>query len=447
MKLFVYLPLAFKHDVHDALLISYGVGSTAKALADTHAIRHIDVVDISRDILEMSSIVYTDEENPLYDPRVVVHVEDGRFFLNASERRYDLITSEPPPPKIAGVVNLYSQEYFELIRHRLTPGGYASYWLPVHQLEPLDTLAITRAFCNAFPDCSLWSGAGLDWILLGSNEAAPHTSIEHFTAQWEDQAVRQELLALGFETPAQLGSLFMGDASFLGDLTSEVPPVTDNYPLRISSRHAYGQGRVQLYETLMDESERLTRFRQSVFIDRFWPVELQEPSERFFAFEGMIKNHVTSGVYRNRSDPPRWEAIDELLTETSLQTLPLWLLGSDADAQAAVDLLLDGGSYGAEVELELTLRFLSAREYGTALEHLETYLAGRGNVSPAIRNLHLYLLAQNDRADEAAARLASLQGRGRPGVERFVSWFVQRFELAPLTETEPDRREPLASAL
>ena len=445
MKLFVYLPLAFKHDVRDALLISYGVGSTAKALTDTRGIRHIDVVDISRDILDMSSIVYTEEQNPLNDPRVQVHVEDGRFFLNAFEQRYDLITSEPPPPKIAGVVNLYSQEYFELIRHRLTPGGYASYWLPVHQLEPLDTLAITRAFCNAFPDCSLWSGAGLDWILLGSNDASPHASMEQFAAQWTDPVVRAELVALGFETPAQLGSLFMGDASFLSDLTTEVPPVTDNYPLRISSRHAYGQGRVPLYETLMDESDRVTRFRQSGFIDRFWPVELKEPSELFFPFERMIKNHVTTGAYRDRSDPPRWEAIDELLTGTSLETLPLWLLGSDADAQRAVDVLADEGAYGAQAELELTLRALSAREYGRALEHLEAYLAA-GNVSPAIRNLHLYLLGQNGRGAEAAARIASLQGRGHPGVERFVSWFVQRFELAALTESGPERTEPLASA-
>ncbi len=136
-----------------------------------------------------------------------------------------------------------------------------------------------------------------------------------------------------------------------------------------------------------------------------------------------------------------------MLTETSLETLPLWLLGSDADAQTAVDVLAKQASYGAQVELELALRSLSAREYRSALEHLEAYLAA-GDVSPAIRNLHLYLLGQNGRGAEAAARIASLQGRGHPGVERFVSWFVQRFELAAaLTESGSDRTEPLASAL
>ena len=33
-------------------------------------------------------------------------------------KRFDLITAEPPPPKTAGIVNLYTREYFELMRDR-----------------------------------------------------------------------------------------------------------------------------------------------------------------------------------------------------------------------------------------------------------------------------------------------------------------------------------------
>jgi spermidine synthase len=452
MKLFVYLPLAFKSDAHDALLISFGVGSTAKALTDTDGLRHIDIVDISRDILEMSSIVYADDENPLHDERVRVRVEDGRFFLNAPGRQYDLITSEPPPPKIAGVVNLYSQEYFELIRRHLTRGGYASYWLPAHQLEPLDTLSVIRAFCNAFPDCSLWSGSGMDWILLGSNDAEPNTSIQQFSAQWSDPTVNQELVALGFETPAQLGSLFMGDAGLLTELTANVAPVTDNYPLRISARHAYGQGRVPLYDDLMNETERLTRFRRSPFIQKFWPAGLKEESETFFRYERMIKNHFTSDLYRDRSDPYRWQAIDELLTHTSLETLPLWLLGSDDDVQNTIDAWPRNGEHGTEAELELAVKKLSARDYPAARGHIEAHMQGRRNVSTAVYNLYLYILAKNGMLAEARMHIARLDanGRERPDVQRFLNWFVTRFELyaredgagmtVPVFSNEPRRR-------
>ena len=52
-----------------------------------------------------------------------MHIEDGRYFLQTTDRQFDLITGEPPPPGIAGVENLYSREYFQLIHDRLADGG------------------------------------------------------------------------------------------------------------------------------------------------------------------------------------------------------------------------------------------------------------------------------------------------------------------------------------
>jgi spermidine synthase len=429
MKLYVYLPLALKPDATDALLISYGVGSTAKALTDSRSLDHIDVVDISRDILEMSSVIYPGEENPLRDDRVTAHVEDGRFFLNTTAQRYDLITSEPPPPKIAGVVNLYSREYFQLIRQRLKPGGYASYWLPVHQLEPADTLAILKAFCTAFSDCSLWSGGGLEWMLLGANEAAPSLDPAAFAAQWRDPTVRDELTALGFEHPAQLGSLFMADATMLNELTAAVAPVTDNFPLRISSRLVSQPGRVPLYELLMDERQRLRRFRRSEHIRHIWPAELLQASEPYFVYERLIKNHFTDDVYRHVSDPFLWQAIDDLLTNTSLTTLPLWLLGSDRDAQAAMQRLQERGEYQSEFDLELALQATSSRDFTAALLHTESYVRKLNNVSVGVSSLYLYLLAKNDRLADAQQIVDNMSKLGLPELDSFLDWYTGHFGL------------------
>ena len=88
-------------------------------------------------------------------------MEDGRFFLGTHSRKYDLITSEPPPPKVAGVVNLYTQEYFQAIRDHLTPDGSARRTgCRCMHLQPLDTLAIIKGLCNVFEDCTLWDAAG-----------------------------------------------------------------------------------------------------------------------------------------------------------------------------------------------------------------------------------------------------------------------------------------------
>jgi spermidine synthase len=430
MKLYVYLPLAIKADIQDALLISFGVGSTAKALTDSRGLHNIDIVDISEDILEMSKIVYPGDENPLQDERVRVHVEDGRFFLNSTSKRYDLITSEPPPPMIAGVVNLYSEEYFTLIRERLNPGGYASYWLPAVQLKPINTLAIIKAFCNAFEDCSLWSGAGLEWMLLGSNDASRHSDMQQFSAQWRDPQVGQELVALGLESPAQLGSLFMADSTRLKELTANVAPVADNFPSRISSLSVGDDRYIELYDTLMEEGGRLERFRNSEQISNLWPAELKKDSEVFFQYERLIKNYFTAGMYHHQTDPYFWEAIDDVLTETSLKTLPLWLLGSDPDSQRIVASLLELEGYRDEFALELARKYASERDYETALRYLSNHIATVDDVSDWTSRFHLYLLAKNGMAAQARPVIANLKTIGRPGIEKFLDWIATKFELS-----------------
>jgi spermidine synthase len=443
MKLYVYLPLALHADARDALLISFGVGSTAKALTDSAGLRHIDVVDISRDILEMSSVIYPDAENPLRDERVRVHVEDGRFFLNTSSRKYDLITSEPPPPKIAGVVNLYSQEYFELIREHLNEGGYATYWLPAHQLEPLDALVIIKAFCNAFDDCSLWSGGGLEWMLMGSRGEPARVPAQAFARQWRDSKVGPELVSLGFEAPEQLGSLFMGDARLLKALTESVPPLTDNRPLRLSDKLIREQGREPLYEMLMDETERLERFETSDLIARLWPAELKTASAAFFRYERFIKNHLTEDRYRIANDPFLWEAIDDVLTNSHLETLPLWLLGTDAVAQRVAEELAAGGESAPKLELELALGDVSRRDYAAALARVRRHVAvDPDGVSVGEMSLLLYLLAKNDLVEEVRAVIDGLDGREAQELRSFIDWFDSKFGHRVETSSTPAADSP-----
>ena len=59
MKLYVYWPMAVHRNLRRALLIGYGVGNTAKAMTDSTSLETIDVVDLSRDILDMNSVVYS----------------------------------------------------------------------------------------------------------------------------------------------------------------------------------------------------------------------------------------------------------------------------------------------------------------------------------------------------------------------------------------------------
>ena len=401
MKLYVYWPVAVHPDVRSALLISYGVGSTAKALTDTSSLEHLDVVDISREILEMNEIVYPDPtEHPLRDPRVSVHVEDGRFFLRSTDRRYDLITGEPPPPKIAGVVNLYTREYFELIRARLAEGGIATYWLPIHSLDPGDARAITAAFCEAFSDCSLWNGNGHNWMLVGTRDARGAVPLERFTRQWRDPVVAEEMKALGFEAPEQLGALFLADGPALAEFVDGAPPLDDEHPKRLSS-HLDAEGRPEaraLYDRWMEPAAARERFRRSEVVARLWPEALREPTLEAFAWQGLVEDVITHG---SGDVARRLPEIHRVLAETRLETLPLWLLGSDVDEQRIAARRAGAGELTPALHRTLGRGALAARDPSRAAGHLARGLEDCASPCSA-RTLWLYALAAAGRLDEAS---------------------------------------------
>jgi hypothetical protein len=306
------------------------VGSTARALRH-RALETIDVVDVSRNIIEATRLVYpVPGTHPLDDPRVRLHIEDGRFFLLATTGRFDLITAEPPPPNNAGVSSLYSREYFSLVRSRLAEGGIASYWLPAYQLRERDSQAIAAAFCAAFADCTLWSGSGGEWVLLGTRDARPATE-EGFARQWKDPRVRPALEAFGFERPEDLGVTFLAGPEDLARWTEGVPSLDDDHPHRVSPETV----RVELepYLRFAGPTQARERFSRSSFVDRMWPEGLRE---RTLAAWSDLEPVLRAGWVPYGVRPSGLLELHDLLDGSRVRTGVLWMMGSNAfEEQAA----------------------------------------------------------------------------------------------------------------
>ncbi|HUP90674.1 MAG TPA: fused MFS/spermidine synthase [Solimonas sp.] len=328
MRLFAYLPAALHPKIEHALLICFGVGNTARALAELPDVKTIDIADVSRDILELSPIAKPPgQPHVLDDPRVSVHIEDGRFFLQQTPKRFDLITGEPPPPKMAGMASLYSREYFELLRSRLNPGGIATYWLPVLQLDYRESYAIIHAFCDAFEDCSLWAGAEFHWILMGSNGGLGRVSREHVAHLWDVPRVASGLRSIGLEVPEQLAAQFMADAGQLRARTAEVAPVTDDFPKRISpDLHITGQG--LLTDWLANVGNARAAFATSPWIAQLFPAALVADADRWFYFRALGDLALYPG--NEMADTNPWGNLATVLRSTPLVNLPRWMLDSEA---------------------------------------------------------------------------------------------------------------------
>jgi spermidine synthase len=397
MKLYVYWPMAVNPDAKDALLISYGVGVTAKALTDTAGLERIDVVDTSRDILDLDYVVYPDPaDRPLLDPRVRVHIEDGRHFLQTTERRFDLITGEPPPPKAAGIVSLFTREYFALVRDRLNEGGITTYWLPVHSLLEPEAKAVIRAFCDVFEDCSLWAGADLDWMLVGTRQARGPVSARRFSAQWRDPVVGPDLRDLGFEVPEQLGALFMADAQDLRALTRDSPPLIDDYPKRIGTDPLVSNVQRRTYREWMRSDVARARFEKSQRIEQLWPPELRQASLAYFPLQPLANGG------RHFPSNPRavLERIHRIQTATPLRSLVAWQLDRSADTRMAAEAARRSGRRGPALDYEAAVHDLADRDFAAAARGFGRARSGELTRRESLY-YQLYSLAMAGSLDEA----------------------------------------------
>ena len=369
MELFVELPRALRPALKRALVVGYGIGNTASALVARRETERIDVVDLSRDVLELGrTIAPVLGKLPLDDPRVRVHVEDGRYFLETTSLRFDLITGEPPPPVMAGVVNLYTREYFDLVRARLAEGGVASYWLPVMNISAQTALSIVRAFCDAFDDCSLWHGSARNFMLLGTRGAGARGPVAGavFARAFQGGALSTELAAVGIEHSAQLGALFVGDAGYLRELTENSLPLSDDWPKRM---HQPGtrDDRDALIWQWRDTNAARARFAASPLIAKLWPPELMRDSLHEFENQRLLNDLL----FPEQTQVRQTRVLHQVLHGTALRLPVLLMLGSDPDVQRALSRSPPALRERDEWRVHRAAGLLAGRDYAGALAVLE----------------------------------------------------------------------------
>ncbi|MDO8485309.1 MAG: hypothetical protein Q7S35_10240, partial [Candidatus Limnocylindrales bacterium] len=166
-KLMPVLPLIARPGSEDALVVAFGMGSAFRA-ALIAGLR-TDAVELVPSVPRMFGYYYDDAAAVLADPRGRVIIADGRNHLELTDRRFDIIVTDPPPPiESSGASVISSREYYEAGRDHLTDGGIMMQWVP-YGGPVLDFLDHIRTFASVFPEVTLVKGAGGYGIyMLGS---------------------------------------------------------------------------------------------------------------------------------------------------------------------------------------------------------------------------------------------------------------------------------------
>jgi spermidine synthase len=217
-----HLPSLIHGHPRSALIVGFGAGVTAGTFVLHPSIQRIVVCEMEPIIPKTAKqYFHVQHYDVLDDRRTQVIYDDARHYVLTTPEKFDIITSDPIHPFVKGSATLYSQEYFEMVKGRLNPGGVVTQWVPLYETD-VDTVRSELAtFFTVFPDGAIFAnelnGGGYDLVMLGRAGPAKIDvdAAEDLLALPAYQAVAQSLREVGFNSAIQMFGTYAGQASDL----------------------------------------------------------------------------------------------------------------------------------------------------------------------------------------------------------------------------------------
>ena len=230
MQAMGFVPMALHPAPKRVLVIGFGTGNTM-GTASLFPGAEVHGVEIDKNVLEFSKWFVTWNHDVLSRSNTKMFIQDGRTFLKWSKSTYDVIIMEPMSPLQAGVVNLYSREFYELALSHLKEDGLLVQWLPLHLIGPEDARSITHTFRQVFPEFSVWNSFLTRIVLLVGSRESIVLDKNYFETLMTSQQIRQIAEEMKVYSFLDFADFFITDGKRLSPFLAGAGEITDDSPL------------------------------------------------------------------------------------------------------------------------------------------------------------------------------------------------------------------------
>jgi spermidine synthase len=264
MLLLGHLPALVQPESKSACMVGLGSGISLAALACHPSFERLDCVEISDDVIKAAACFAPFTYNVLErDPRVHMILADGRNHLLFTDQVYDLVITQPSNPWMAGVSNLFTREYFELGKRRLSKNGVMAVWLQGYKSSVEDFQMIVRTLFDVFEHVSLWELAEQDFLMLASTEPQ-HINYADFERRFRVPTVRADLYRVSIRQPADVLARYITSDTPLREWVQAAPVHTDDNALlefsaprhMYDAQHQIAQALLPLQRSVLDDLVR-----------------------------------------------------------------------------------------------------------------------------------------------------------------------------------------------
>jgi spermidine synthase len=212
-------------DATSVLVVGLGSGVTTAAVEAT-GVRDLTTVEISRKVVEIADR-YFQRSNEGVLSRTPVVVDDGRSYLDAIDRQFDVIVSVPSNPWITGVSNLFTDEYWRSVREHLRDDGVFCQWMQYYSVDAEAVYGVVATLRRSFDQVHAFLLEGGDLMFVASN--AP------IVPDWgrlanPTQTVERMMRSIGYADPTDVLRRYVWSPESTARLRSTYPPNRDDRP-------------------------------------------------------------------------------------------------------------------------------------------------------------------------------------------------------------------------
>ena len=209
------LPVLVGPLTRNGLVIGLASGVTVGSILQS-PIESLDCVELERATIPASHFFDHVNNRPLNDPRLHLIIDDARTYLRVTQKRYDMIISEPSHPWVPGVANLFTREFFEMTRDRLSDEGVFVQWVQIYQLSTETLRSVLATYQGVFPHVLVFRVGGVskgkDLLLIGSNKLL---NLDRLAERVADPRMSAEIARVNLKSEADVRAWYVCDETTL----------------------------------------------------------------------------------------------------------------------------------------------------------------------------------------------------------------------------------------
>ncbi len=408
-KTLAHIGALLQPDPKRVLTVGFASGGTSWSYTMHPELEAIDCVEIADTVLDARQFFTSVNGTVLDDPRYRVILEDARTFLLLGEGQYDIVSTDCTDLRYKSDANLYTEEYFELCKRRLTRDGMLVVFLPFGGLTEPIFKGVLATFQRVFPEGTVWylHNYPTHYFLLIGSVRPLRVQWDSFVDRMKIPAVAKDLASIGLDDPYRiLGSFLMGPRELARFVEgSRINSVYDPW-VEFEAPRTHAPGVLDNLDLLVDAS-----LPSPPPVDGMNDAERASLDRSVKAARHVLRGHVHAS--RGEVDQARLEYEDSLAIVPGDALLERYL-GMSADAAAELEARIRSNPDDMQARADLSMIVRRRGDASRAEALLREVLSREPSRFPAAMSLAVTLEAQG-RLEEAAAQYdAAARLAGQP---------------------------------